>query len=112
GVEVMEAVNLGTRGVDAARSLVEYANHPSGTYLSDLRRANGAAEPFGIKLWCLGNEMDGPWQIGQKTADEYGRLAVEAAKAMRLVDPEIELVACGSSNSGMPTFGAWEQTVL
>jgi alpha-N-arabinofuranosidase len=112
GVEMMEAVNLGTRGVDAARRLVEYANHPGGTYLSDLRAKNGSAEPFGIKLWCLGNEMDGPWQIGHKTADEYGRLAQEAAKAMRLVDPDIELVACGSSGSGMPTFGAWEQTVL
>lgn len=112
GVEVMEAVNLGTRGVDAARQLVEYANHPGGTYLSDLRRSHGSQEPFDIKLWCLGNELDGPWQIGHKTADEYGRLAQEAAKAMRLVDPTIELVACGSSNSGMPTFGAWEQTVL
>jgi alpha-N-arabinofuranosidase len=111
-VEIMEAVNLGTRGVEAARELVEYANHPGGSYLSDLRKKNGAADPFDIKLWCLGNEMDGPWQIGHKTADEYGRLAQEAAKAMRLVDPTIELVACGSSNSGMPTFGAWEQTVL
>ena len=112
GVEVMEAINLGTRGVDAARAIVEYANHPGGTYLSDLRKTNGDAEPFDIKLWCLGNEMDGPWQIGHKTADEYGRLAQEAAKAMRFVDPTIELVACGSSGSGMPTFGAWEQTVL
>ncbi|ROS76498.1 alpha-N-arabinofuranosidase [Cellulomonas sp. PhB143] len=112
GTEIMEAVNLGTRGVDAARELVEYANHPGGTYLSDLRRKNGHADPFDIRLWCLGNEMDGPWQIGHKTADEYGRLAQEAAKAMRLVDPSIELVACGSSGSGMPTFGAWEQTVL
>jgi alpha-L-arabinofuranosidase len=111
-VEVMEAINLGTRGVEAARELVEYANHPGGTYLSDLRRKNGSAEPFGIKLWCLGNELDGPWQIGHKTADEYGRLAQEAGKAMRLVDPSIELVACGSSNRGMPTFGEWEQTVL
>ncbi|GAB3268511.1 alpha-N-arabinofuranosidase [Arthrobacter pigmenti] len=112
GVEVMEAINLGTRGVDAARELVEYANHPGGTYLSDLRRKNGSPEPFDIKLWCLGNEMDGPWQIGHKTADEYGRLAQEAAKAMRYVDPGLELVACGSSNSQMATFGAWEQTVL
>ena len=112
GVEPMEAINLGTRGVEDARRLVEYANHPGGTELSDLRRANGHADPFGIRLWCLGNEMDGPWQIGHKTADEYGRLAQEAAKAMRLVDPDIELVACGSSNSAMPTFGAWEQTVL
>ncbi|GEK20299.1 arabinosylfuranosidase ArfA [Cellulomonas xylanilytica] len=112
GVEVMEAVNLGTRGVEEARALVEYANHPGGTELSDLRRKNGHEDPFDIRLWCLGNEMDGPWQMGAKTADEYGRLAQEAAKAMRLVDPRIELVACGSSNSGMPTFGAWEQTVL
>lgn len=111
-VEIMEAINLGTRGVDEARALVEYANHPGGTALSDQRRKNGHAEPFDIKLWCLGNEMDGPWQIGHKTADEYGRLANEAGKAMRLVDPSIELVACGSSGSQMPTFGAWEQTVL
>ncbi len=112
GTEVMEAVNLGTRGVDAARELVEYANHPGGTYLSDLRKSNGSADPFDIRLWCLGNELDGPWQIGHKTADEYGRLAQEAAKAMRFVDPDIELVAVGSSGSGMPTFGAWEHTVL
>ncbi len=111
-VEVMEAINLGTRGVEAARSLVEYANHPGGTYWSDLRRSNGAADPFGIKLWCLGNELDGPWQIGHKTAHEYGRLAQETAKAMKLVDPSIELVAVGSSNRQMPTFGTWEHTVL
>lgn len=111
-VEVMEAINLGTRGVDAARELVEYANHPGGTALSDRRIANGARDPFDIKLWCLGNELDGPWQIGHKTAHEYGRLAQEAAKAMRFVDPTIELVAVGSSGRGMPTFGSWEQTVL
>lgn len=112
GTEIMEAINLGTRGVDAAREIVEYANHPGGTYFSDLRAKNGHKDPFDIKLWCLGNEMDGPWQIGHKTATEYGRLAQEAGKAMRLVDPSIELVACGSSSSSMPTFGAWEQTVL
>jgi alpha-L-arabinofuranosidase len=112
GVETMMAVNLGTRGIDAARALVEYCNHPSGTAWSDRRRANGAADPYGIKLWCLGNEMDGPWQIGHKTAAEYGRLAAETGKAMRLVDPSIELVACGSSNRRMPTFASWEATVL
>lgn len=111
-VEVMQAVNLGTRGVEEARALVEYANHPGGTYWSDLRRKNGAADPFDIKLWCLGNELDGPWQIGHKTADEYGRLANETAKAMRFVDPSLELVAVGSSGRGMPTFGSWEHTVL
>lgn len=112
GVEVMEAVNLGTRGVEAARALVEYANHPGGTHWSDMRRRNGAEQPFDIRLWCLGNELDGPWQIGHKTADEYGRLAQETAKAMRFVDPTIELVAVGSSGRGMPTFGSWEHTVL
>ncbi|MGP3533910.1 arabinosylfuranosidase ArfA [Microbacterium sp. RD1] len=111
-VEVMEAVNLGTRGVEEARALVEYANHPGGTYWSDLRRRNGAADPFDIRLWCLGNELDGPWQIGHKTAHEYGRLAQETAKAMRFVDPDLELVAVGSSGRSMPTFGTWEHTVL
>jgi alpha-N-arabinofuranosidase len=110
--QVMYAVNLGTRGVDAARNIVEYANHPGGTCWSDLRKQNGAAQPLDIKLWCLGNEMDGPWQIGQKTAYEYGRTANEAAKVMKWVDPSIELVACGSSAYDMPTFGAWELEML
>jgi alpha-N-arabinofuranosidase len=92
--------------------LLEYANHPGGTTRADQRIANGAKEPYGVGLWCLGNEMDGPWQIGHKPADDYGRLAAATAQAMRLTDPEIELVACGSSNSSMPTFAAWEATVL
>ena len=112
GVEVMQAVNLGTRGVAEAAELLEYCNIPRGTALSDARRANGADEPFDIRVWCLGNEMDGPWQIGHKTADEYGRLAAETARLMRFVDPRIELVAAGSSNAEMPTFGSWERTVL
>ena len=112
GSEVNMAVNLGTGGVDAARNLVEYANHPGGTYYSDMRRRNGAEAPFKIKTWCLGNEMDGPWQIGSKTAEEYGRLAAETAKVMKWVDPEIELVVCGSSGPSMPTFASWEATVL
>jgi alpha-N-arabinofuranosidase len=112
GNQVMYAVNLGTRGPDSARNIVEYANHKGVSYWSDQRRKNGADEPFGIKLWCLGNEMDGPWQIGQKTAYEYGRVANETAKVMKLVDPSIELVACGSSAYDMPSFGAWELEML
>jgi alpha-N-arabinofuranosidase len=112
GVETMLAVNLGTRGVQEALDLLEYANHPGGTHLSDLRRSHGAKEPYGIRLWCLGNEMDGPWQTGHKTATEYGRVAAETARAMRMLEPAVELVACGSSNSTMPTFGEWEGTVL
>jgi len=110
--EVMMAVNLGTRGPEEARSLVEYCNFPGGTYYSDMRRANGFEQPFGIKLWCLGNEMDGPWQMGHKDAREYGAVAREAGKLMKWMDPSIELVACGSSYLGMPTFGRWEMTVL
>jgi alpha-N-arabinofuranosidase len=112
GVEPMLAVNLGTRGVAEALDLLEYANHPHGTTLSDQRVANGASDPHGVRLWCLGNELDGPWQTGHKTAAEYGRLAAETARAMRQADPDLELVACGSSHSSMPTFGSWEATVL
>jgi alpha-N-arabinofuranosidase len=112
GAEVNMAVNLGTRGIDAARSLVEYCNHPGGTQWSDLRRRHGVEEPHRFRTWCLGNEMDGPWQIGHKTADEYGRLAAQTGAAMKGVDPAIELVACGSSNARMPTYPDWEATVL
>ncbi len=105
GIEPMLAVNLGTRGGDAARSLVEYCNHPGGTALSDLRRAHGWEQPHGVKFWCLGNEMDGPWQMEAKTAQEYGRIATEAAKMMKWIDGSIELAACGSSGRSMPTFG-------
>ncbi|HIS85207.1 MAG TPA: alpha-N-arabinofuranosidase [Candidatus Faecivicinus avistercoris] len=112
GTSPMYSINLGTRGPEQARDIVEYANHPSGSRFSDMRIANGRKEPFGIHLWCLGNEMDGPWQMGHKTAREYGRTANESAKMMKWVDPSIELVACGSSSSEMPTFGDWELTVL
>ncbi len=112
GSELMIALNLGTRGIDAARSLVEYCNHPGGSYWSDLRRSHGALDPHAVKVWCLGNEMDGPWQVGHKTAEEYGRLASEAGKAIKLFDPSLQLVACGSSHPRMPTFPQWEATVL
>jgi alpha-L-arabinofuranosidase len=112
GAEPMLALNLGTRGIDAARNLVEYCNHPGGSYWSDLRRSHGATEPYRLRTWCLGNEMDGPWQVGYKTPDEYGRAASEVGKALKLFDPTLQLVACGSSNSRMPTFPQWEATVL
>jgi alpha-N-arabinofuranosidase len=111
-IEPMLAVNLGTRGPDEARQLVEYCNHPAGTELSDRRRAHGWEQPHGVKFWCLGNEVDGPWQMGSKTATEYGRVAAEAAKLMRLTDPTVELAAVGSSGRNMPTFGDWEREVL
>ena len=107
-VEPMLATNMGTRGVDAARHLVEYCNAPRGTEWADRR----PGDPYGVRVWCIGNEMDGPWQIGHKTAAEYGRLAAETARAMRMIDPDLELVVCGSSSSEMPTFGEWERIVL
>ncbi|WP_406248688.1 alpha-N-arabinofuranosidase [Microbacterium sp. M] len=112
GSELMMAVNLGTRGIEAALDLLEYCNHPSGTALSDQRIANGTVEPHDIKMWCLGNEMDGPWQTGYMTAEDYGKIAARTAQAMKTADRSLELVVCGSSSSSMPTFGDWERTVL
>ena len=112
GTSPMMAVNLGTRGPEDARRLVEYCNHPGGSALSDLRISHGYKEPWGVKLWCLGNEMDGPWQMGAKTALEYGRTALEASKLMKWTDNSIETVLCGSSSRQMNTFGDWEVTTL
>jgi alpha-N-arabinofuranosidase len=111
-VELMYAINLGTRGVAEALDVLEYANVSGGTAMSEKRRANGREKPFDIRMWCLGNEMDGPWQLGQCTPEEYGRIASQTAKALRQIDKDLELVACGSSGRGMPTFGTWERVVL
>jgi alpha-N-arabinofuranosidase len=111
-IEPMLGVNLGTRGPDDARRFIEYCNHAGGSALSDLRRSHGYEAPHGVKFWCLGNEMDGPWQIGHKTAQEYGRAALETAKVMRWTDPTIQLAACGSSHRNMRSYGAWEYEVL
>ena len=110
--EPMMAVNLGTRGIEAATALVEYTTLAEGSYWSDLRRSHGVADPWDIRVWCLGNEMDGPWQLGHKTAYEYGRLAAETAVALRRVNPNLELVACGTSKPIMSTFASWEAQVL
>lgn len=110
--DILMAVNLGTRGADDARNCVEYCNGDTDTYYAQMRRKNGFEKPFGIKTWCLGNEMGGLMQICRKTPEEYGRLAAETGKLMKLTDPSIELVACGSSHKNMPRFGEWELTVL
>jgi len=112
GSTLMLAVNLGTRGVQDALDLLEYSNIRSGTTLSERRIANGQGDPFGVRMWCLGNEMDGPWQLGHTSAEDYGKIASQTAKAMRQLDPSIELVVCGSSSAHMPTFGEWERVVL
>ena len=110
--ELMLALNLGTRGTLEALDLVEYSNIRGGSTLSEQRVANGRSEPFGVQMWCLGNEMDGPWQLGHRSAEDYGKLASQTAKALRQLDPSVELVVCGSSSAHMPTFGEWERVVL
>ena len=112
GNEMMLAVNLGTRGTEEALELLEYSNLNSGTARAQQRAENGRPLPFDVRMWCLGNEMDGPWQLGHRSALDYGKLASQTAKAMRMFDPALELVVCGSSNRHMPTFGEWERVVL
>lgn len=112
GVEPMLAINLGLGDIASALALLEYSNFAAGTALSDERRANGAEEPHAVRMWCLGNELDGPWQLGHRSAEDYAELAATAASAMRMFDPTLELVAVGSSNADMESFGTWEATVL
>ncbi len=112
GTEPLMGLNLGTGTPEQAAALVEYCNVEKGTLWSDLRRKHGMAEPYKVKHWCLGNEMDGPWQIGHMTATEYGLKAQDAARQMRAVDPSLQLIACGSSGPGMPTYLEWDGEVL
>jgi alpha-N-arabinofuranosidase len=108
----MLTVNLGTGTPEEARDWVEYCNAPAGTRYAAMRVANGHPDPYGVGLWCLGNEMDGPWQLGHVPAEQYAVRAQQAAKMMKDLDPAIELVACGSSGPGMPTFAEWDRQVL
>jgi alpha-L-arabinofuranosidase len=112
GTLPMLGVNMGTGSSEEAAALVEYCNAPGGSYYADLRRLHGFPEPRGVKYWCLGNEMDGPWQIGHLEAADYGRKALETAKMMRWHDPSIELVLCGSSSTGMATYPEWDRITL
>lgn len=112
GVEPMVAVNLGTGTPQEAGYFIEYCNIEGGTYYSDLRKSHGFDKPFNFKYWCLGNEMDGPWQTCHLEADDYGKKALETAKIMRWVDPDVKLIASGSSNTIQPTYPDWDRIVL
>ena len=112
GTEPLLGFNLGTGTAEMAVAYVEYCNFARGTKWSDLRRAHGYEQPHNVKYWCLGNEMDGPWQIGRLKAREYGWKARDIAQQIRVIDPEIQLIACGSSGPGMPTYLEWDREVL
>ena len=112
GTQPLLAVNLGTGTPEAAAALVEYCNVAKGTQWSELRRKHGIAEPYDVRAWCLGNEMDGPWQIGHMSATEYGLKAADAGRQMRYVDPKLQLVACGSSGPTRPSYLVWDREVL
>jgi alpha-N-arabinofuranosidase len=108
----MLTANLGTGTPEEARNWVEYCNCPAGTRYADWRVAGGSPAPHGVKLWCLGNEMDGPWQLGHVPADQYAIRAQQAAKMMKDTDNTIEIVACGSCGVGMGTYMEWDRAVL
>ena len=112
GTEPLFGLNFGTGTAEDAAALVEYCNVPSGTKWSNLRRSYGHEQPYNVKYWCVGNEMDGPWQIGHMDARGYGMKASDAARQMREVDPTVKLIACGSSGPFMPTYIEWDLTVL
>jgi alpha-N-arabinofuranosidase len=112
GTLPLMGLNLGTGTPEQAAALLEYCNVEKGTQWSDLRRKHGYAEPYNVKHWCIGNEMDGPWQIGHVTATEYGMKAQDTARQMRYVDHSVQLIACGSSGPFMPTYLEWDREVL
>jgi alpha-L-arabinofuranosidase len=108
----MITVNLGTGTPEEARNWVEYCNAPAGTHYANMRVDNGSPAPHEVKLWCLGNEMDGPWQLGHVPAEQYAIRAQQAAHMMKSVDPSIELVVCGSCGIDMKTYMDWDLKVL
>ncbi len=112
GTEPLLGFNLGTGTAEMAVAYVEYCNVDRGTKWSELRRKHGFEQPFNVRYWCMGNEMDGPWQMGHIPAREYGRKARDAARQIRVIDPTLKLIACGSSNTILPTYLVWDRQVL
>ncbi len=114
GAEAMYTINLGTGTINDAADILEYTNFEGGTWWSDLRIRNGRKAPYKVKTWYLGNEMDGPWQVGswQKDPRGYGVLAHETSKLMKFIDPTIETVACGSSSPFLAHYPDWDRQVL
>ena len=112
GTEPLLGFNLGTGTPEQAVAWVEYCNVDKGTKWSELRRSHGYEQPHNVRYWCMGNEMDGPWQMGHMPAREYGRIARDSAQQIRVIDETLQLIACGSSNTIMPTYLVWDREVL
>jgi alpha-N-arabinofuranosidase len=113
GAEPYFCINMGTGTAEEASNWVEYCNGTGDTYFANLRRKNGQEQPFNVKYWGLGNEVYGEWQIGHKDAEDYAKLALETAKLMKWVDPEILLVACGSDRRAQPGDSTdWNRVVI
>jgi len=113
GTQPYVCVNFGTGTWVEAQQWVEYCNRSEDTAMTELRRKNGRQKPWKVTLWGLGNEMDGPWQMGHRTADDYARFALEGAKMMKWTDPDIRLVASGSSfYPAREAWNDWNRTVL
>jgi len=105
--------NLGTGTWEEAQQWVEYCNSAEDTAMTRLRKQNGRQQPWKVTYWGLGNEMDGPWQMGHRSAEDYGKFALEAAKLMKWTDPSVKLIAAGSSNFGPGSdWTGWNRTVL
>lgn len=114
GTTPLYTVNLGTGTMQDAMDIVEYTNHVGGTYWSELRKKNGHEKPYGVKTWYLGNEMDGPWQLGSwsNNPSGYGVMCNETSKAMKWIDESIKTAVCGSSAPFMEHFPQWDEAVL
>ena len=112
GAESIMCFNAGTRGIEAASDLVEYCNFPGGTKLSDMRRANGYEQPHNIRYWCIGNEVEGDWQIAQHQVDSYAWLCRQMGKAVKILNPENQVIASGTSEYFIRSFIDWDFKVL
>ncbi|KAL1672583.1 glycoside hydrolase family 51 protein [Schizophyllum commune] len=107
GTEPYICLNMGTGTLEDALAWVEYCNSSANTYYANLRRNNGHDQPHNVKYWSLGNEVWGPWQVGQMEAQDYAKKAYQWAKALRLLDPNIKIIACGETG-----YADWDRVVL
>ncbi|KAJ7591542.1 glycoside hydrolase family 51 protein [Mycena floridula] len=107
GAEPFICLNMGTGTLEDALAWLEYCNSSSNTHYANLRRQNGHEEPYNVKYWALGNEVWGPWQVGQMESQDYAKIAYQWAKALRLLDPTIQLISCGETG-----YTDWDRVTL